>query len=524
MSKISEIDSSVYTGVLTATLPDLPDLRFNSNIPDLKVAMDAIQECLELKLPGSDSPLGSAARKESDISSAVANVIDTYNGLKKCPEHVCYFETLEKLADNLGDSVSNIFTTLTSGIKPDVEELKKQIYATADENIAKSNKQLKTANGIKIEYNITDFDQIFKEFGGRDELTEMIEAEFGFKPALLLSSIRMMLASKAVRINRLDLDHDAWFEGISQNGLSDDENVDLLKELLTDPSSAARFVNDQIKLINEPEGYARFYNALIFAVAPLADTFAKVSTIAFNISPVAAETLANNVNKVRNIFALLAYVGLIIEDDLKKNRTLIMDYNLLYEGTIDTYRDKVGSFDMVSKFLKVRYINANREIPPSGIRVDRVINEVKDIENEFNTSEIAETLQAVSIRRNALRTAAIAVFTNYLAETPEGRLPNGVTADKFVASKDLTIRKFAGKIDVNSIESDNVEDVIYNFIIEVWYSNTPVEFAYKLGINEVLTQMSISPELSADACDIIDTSIGATILSDFILKNLMRTK
>lgn len=523
--KFSEIDSGIYQPVLTATLEDLPELRFNSNIPDLKVAMDSIQECLEIRLPGSELPINSDARKASNNESIVADTVRIYNALKKCPEHECYFNVLEKLADELGNSVNNVFTTLTSGVKPDVDNLKTEIYNTAEEIVNKNNKKIKTNNGIKIDYRITDFDSLFAEYDGREELKEMIESEFGYAPSPIISSIRMLLAHKAIRVSKVELDDETWKEGCARLDVKgNEEDIFFIKKLLTSPFDAASFVTNTVKLTNEDEGYAKFYDAMTTNVRNLMNVFTQVSSIVLNINPVTESTLSENIKKVRNIFALLTYVGFIVEEDLKKNRTLIMSYDLLYEGFVDKYKDAVGSFETVSKYLKVRYINSGRTIPPSGIRIDRVIEDVKDIETEFNTNEIAENIQAVSIRRNALRSAAIEVFTNYLANTPESRLPKGVPADKFVNSKNLTIRKYAGKIEVNSIESDNVEDVVYNFIVDIWYSNTPVEFAYKLGIAEVLSQMSISPELNNNACDIIDASIGSTIISDFILKNLVVDK
>ena len=125
MSKICEIDSSVYRVILAELLNDLPDFRFSNKIPDLSAAITGIKDCLEITLPGTNGKLSDEDRQAFIINE----VINTYNSLKKCPEHQCYFNVLDRLADNLGANINNIFTTLATGVKPEVDNLKEQIEA-----------------------------------------------------------------------------------------------------------------------------------------------------------------------------------------------------------------------------------------------------------------------------------------------------------------------------------------------------------------------------------------------------------
>jgi hypothetical protein len=69
---------------------------------------------------------------------------------------------------------------------------------------------------------------------------------------------------------------------------------------------------------------------------------------------------------------------------------------------------------------------------------------------------------------------------------------------------------------------NNLENVLYDFIIDVWYQNTPVATAHKLFGEEAVKQLEIKPELSAQDADLIDITVFASLAAQFIADNFIK--
>ena len=519
MSKICEIDSSVYRVILAELLNDLPDFRFSNKIPDLSAAITGIKDCLEITLPGTNGKLSDEDRQAFIINE----VINTYNSLKKCPEHQCYFNVLDRLADNLGANINNIFTTLATGVKPEVDNLKEQIEALTAQLVSQKAGVIDLNGDIKADYEMTDFKTLYEIFGGADELSDAVKEVFGFKPALTVSSLQILISNDAIRVTNLKLDksvNDEIFDRLSVDTSFDSGDISRIVSAMCDDLSIRQLTNELVGGLIRGGSYAESYKVIRNALEKYSPIVDALSSLALNVSDIVAERIHANLEKVKNVLLLAGFGLMVMEDNLKHFKILVLSNDLVFADLMEDFKDAKGTPELISKYLKVFYFSKNVAIPSMGVKLDAIVKALPEIEELYTVDATADKLNAERTRRDAMRNAIINVLYNYLLSTPEDKLPKGRNAKAFADDKKLTIRHYAGKIDVSNSDS-NLESVLYDFILEIWFKNTPVELAHQLIGKEVIKQLELNPDMSDKTCDLIDTSIGSIIISDFIVTNLL---
>ena len=288
MSKICEIDSSVYRVILAELLNDLPDFRFSNKIPDLSAAITGIKDCLEITLPGTNGKLSDEDRQAFIINE----VINTYNSLKKCPEHQCYFNVLDRLADNLGANINNIFTTLATGVKPEVDNLKEQIEALTAQLVSQKAGVIDLNGDIKADYEMTDFKTLYEIFGGADELSDAVKEVFGFKPALTVSSLQILISNDAIRVTNLKLDESVdkeIYDRLSVDTSFDSEDISRIVSAMCDDLSIRQLTNELVGGLIRGGSYAESYKVIRNALEKYSPIVDALSSLALNVSDIVAE-------------------------------------------------------------------------------------------------------------------------------------------------------------------------------------------------------------------------------------------
>lgn len=115
-----------------------------------------------------------------------------------------------------------------------------------------------------------------------------------------------------------------------------------------------------------------------------------------------------------------------------------------------------------------------------------------------------------------------AVLYDYLANTDPRKLPKGVDGKQFAKENAGVIKAFANKLEATS--DRNLQNSLYEFVINIWHRNTPVATAHKLFGEEVVKQLSLKPSLESMDVKMIDTSVAVAIATDYLVNRLCVVK
>ena len=95
-------------------------------------------------------------------------------------------------------------------------------------------------------------------------------------------------------------------------------------------------------------------------------------------------------------------------------------------------------------------------------------------------------------------------------------------AEEFLKMHAIDVKKAVQRIDTTS--DDNLENVLYHFVINLWHKGTPVESAHRLFGEEVIKQLNVNGDIADKDADLIDVSVAAAIAADFLVNNLLIIK
>ena len=183
------------------------------------------------------------------------------------------------------------------------------------------------------------------------------------------------------------------------------------------------------------------------------------------------------------------------------------------------FEEQGGTRELLSKYVRINYLASDRPIPARGIRMDDVIADKTRVEERFEADAAALNLRMATERHTATVRAIEEVLTDYLLNVDEVRRPEGLTADQFEKMHRADVRKAC--LNLTTTGDNNLENSLYDFVIGLWYANTPVAAAHKLFGEEVVAQLSINPELDSNTATIIDASVAAAIAAQFLVDNVL---
>lgn len=513
-------DSRVHIAHLTSDIANLPDITFNFNVTDMQI-VNNIADALEIKLDMSN------LTKEQAASTIVEQVLTCYQKMKTDPEYGPYFAKLDSIASRLGENIASVFTTLKQNVRPDMESLKEQIMNQATVIAEKENRGI-FLNPVNSEpavtFEVLDWDKLFAPFGGTQEIIEDVKQRFDLPGigSLSFNEIHNALYSNALKIERIKLADETFYDIVkraSENTNSEFDFTNVLK-LIVEPYHYGELLHSILAGLNLGKDISPFISKFITEVSGTFEAVRILKSTPLDVSDDVLEKLHTNIEKVNNLFVLAAYQLIMVR--MNRSNALILSESYVNGDKMPEYESQGGNIAELAKHMQVSFLSKQIPVPSTGITTDQVISYRDDTKTKYDELMKSYLLKADSLKQMTIARAAKDVLYSYLESTDSSRLPEGMYIDSFVRAHKPMIQTAINKLNAN--EDGNLENVLYDFLLDLWYNNTPVQLAHQLFGKEVMRHLEISQELTDDTLALIDAGVGATLAANFIMKELMTVK
>lgn len=239
----------------------------------------------------------------------------------------------------------------------------------------------------------------------------------------------------------------------------------------------------------------------------------------FSFSEDTIKTLNNNKQQLMDICDMAEY-GLIITREQFKN-TLVLSPSLLNEDGLTSFKSAGGTIADIAYHLRINYhinnplVDEEMKFPFMGIGSEVILNQRSSINSAIARDNANIQASSKVLKNKAMRTAYRYVLTGYFNQIPETRLPEGVSKEWFVSQKKGYIEHSINGFDVNS---DNIEDSLYKFIMGLWYEGTFVNIVYGYLGKEAkkLMQTKEGEGVSDQEITELNTRVVAILVTDYI--------
>lgn len=494
----------VFGTMLAQTIENLPKIEFNPAVSDLDTVAAIIADGVELRFESSDTtcPL----RKDK----IVAQCMDTYAKLQNNPNYHQYFNKLDGFAESLADKVNNVFNLLQTTVQPEVISMRDEIMQLANANNDNANLR---EDGVSLK--LVELDKYYAPISGRDNAVREINTLLRVPQETINVPNRVVLndIGNMIRLDALELDEETKADIIKR--VTDEAKIDsslvlATYDIITNPYAFGKMVHETIyKAANSNENYISLQNCVSYIIhyAPIVLAFRNTK---FNLSDQVHELLIKNIEVAGTAFLAIGYAIAILEDSWK-------DAILIAPDTIVKQVTGVDE-QLIKKYTFVNFIAKKLPFPSTGVSMEEIRNTEVAIRSEYDTLLKHVASKEDTERKYALYKATVSVLTNRLNETHENLLPEGMNLEEFVRVKKPLVERTANMLNTNI--DNNLENVLYTFVIDAWYPNSIISAAHSLFSAEIIKHLNISPEVDDSTIAIIDVTVATKLIIRF-LTNLL---
>lgn len=503
MPSIVDLTSSVNL----FEIEDIPNVKFKKNIAALSNVFYGINDCVDMR----------STHDDITTENVIAQVTDRYNDLKQCPEYRAYFAQLDQFANNIGTNILNTFNILSGSIKPEVDALAERIVATADEHLSSREVVLPNMEVRPFEETI-DWDALFEDFGGVSQVLVAFEEYFNMKPSGSVTDIRVIAGGRDFDKETLDISTDVIKQAFKSKDIGEDDAVvEHFCEMVRSHWGARTIIEPVIASVLRRNDIRSAIESIreVLSFKKFVDT---VLSFNYDVIDSVAERIEESAKVILKALYFVLYIAVIIRKTAKDEK-IILFTPFVNPDVLPDFEEQGGTRELLAKYVRVNYLARDREIPSRGIRMGDVIADKARVEERFESDAAALNLRIATERHGATVRAIEEVLTAYLLNIDEARRPEGISADQFEKMHRADVRKAC--LNLTTTGDNNLENSLYDFIIGLWYANTPVAAAHKLFGEEVVAQLSINPELDADMTAVIDASVAASIAARFLVDNVL---
>ena len=503
MSSITELTSD-------ANLFDpeaLPNVKFKKNIAALSNVFYGINDCVDLR----------SMFDEITPDNVVYQVTNRYNQLKACPEHRVYFAQLDQFANNIGVNILNTFNILSNSIKPEVDALVERINKLANAHL-ESREVVQPDMKVRAYDMDFDWDGLFEEFGGASQILVAFEEYFNMKPAGTMTDVRVIAGGRDFDKETIDVPTDVIKQAFVKNDLGEkpefiDDFCEMVRTSWGVRQLTGRVMNallrrnhigDTLQAIKETARYKKMIDTVL--------------SFNYDVIDSVAERIEESAKILLKALYFVMYIAVILRKNAQDDKVIVIG-PYVNPDVLPEFEEQGGTRELLSKYVRINYLASDRPIPARGIRMDDVIADKARVEERFEADAAALNLRMATERHTATVRAIEEVLTDYLLNVDEVRRPEGLTADQFEKMHRADVRKAC--LNLTTTGDNNLENSLYDFVIGLWYANTPVAAAHKLFGEEVVAQLSINPELDSNTATIIDASVAAAIAAQFLVDNVL---
>ena len=385
-------------------------------------------------------------------------------------------------ANMLGNKLNTLYSILSTELYDETNDLQKQIVETRDDYIKKNGHEaiITEDNGndsnIELKANIIDWKEI-NTLGTTDEImntSKQMGNLHNSNNLLTITNSRMTIKNWKSEIVNIDIP-----EEVKSNV------VDTIKSRVPENISKEQILSvlTNLTINNNYKGLLNKLNTAMYAAQPgkdipmLLDTFKTYSPIlrAFqkgdiNISNRDTDNIKENATNVFNILQCVALYTMSCRKLFQSTEVLILAEDIINDDVLQTFKLKNGKEEDIVKHIRMKYKKYNQPIPNMGVRSDEIIKFKDNVFKEYNSYCLAVKSKSQEIKNHATLYAYKQVLTNYLKNVDENKIPSYLTRDSFVNFNIRHINKSATHLHSSN---SSIEDCLYNFLLDTWYSNTP---------------------------------------------------
>ena len=524
MSDITSLQSSIYSPMLVDELNTLPELFFNDAATEIGAAVNTIGESIELRMALTNLDTENKARVIAE------QVLNAYDGLKQCPEHRACFLPLSKLSSQIGAEITNVFTILRNNVRPEVDMLLEAINQKMQEYVTDENKEIAINPEAKTntaQMLVLDWDQMFSTFGGEEILADTYKDLTKLDGTRGIVDLRELLAMGVLTQNPIQLVDSAAQEvqgrildALKSSDVETQEAVKAVYNLITDPYDYSALVAHTLGELVRSNDYASAVTKIKDSLFYLRGVLQVYKVTPQNLSDTVNAQFVNNIQNVENLLYMMGYALVILRDHYKD--ALIIDYKLLNGDQFQAYEENGGSMDDVVKFIHTLYEKPGIPIPMDGIDADKVKSVKNEVDEKYDSLLSSYTLQAASIKYNATVKAARDILNLYIQDTDESRLPEGVSAESFWRMKRPLVNNILNRYDTD--EDSNLEVLLYDFVISMWYDGTMVRTVHEMFGREVIKQLEASQDIDNETVALMDATVASSVVAQFLMNSICCVK
>ena len=508
-------DINAFSAALGAEITTLPDICFKKDIPGFTEAVNCIGEAMEIRLPVQNLPADEEGRQ------IVAQTAKTLDELTRCPEHTQCFSVLDNLSNSLITKVSNIFNTLKYTVKPEVDSLNESITSVTTTKLEAANLHIvadpTNADGL-IEPEDYDWGNTFLS----DDA--VIAAIGGIVPDLRvqMSSLHA-LANNETRLHVTDLKFDQatvddicrrWEERLSSldNGVKAAE----IYQLISDDYLFQGWYWPVIRDAANGSDFASLLRTINNLLRDYGDAIDALRSVPLDVSAEMQSKILDNLDTARNFMVELCFIKLALREYYRNALVLPCGCINPDQGAEATAANLTRAD--IAKYIQLYHTNPGIAIPNSGITIDQIAAAKDSTATKFDELQSTRLLQANSLKLTYMIQAAREVLSDYLRSTDVSRLPTDMTIDVFVKIKTPLIQTLTNRL--NTSADNNLDSLLYEFVIAVHYPDTMVATAHRMLGYEIIQQLKVNPDISNENLAMVDVSVAARLIASFLMTEL----
>ncbi|MEE3400110.1 MAG: hypothetical protein VZR64_11615, partial [Eubacterium sp.] len=170
--KFEEVDSGVYSEMLSSDIEQLEDTEVKTSDPQLKTALEVIINTTFRNLKLSDNDLRRIDDPHKRAAFIVQRVADAYTRTKKNTNLQPCFAIVNATTDAIGGHISSTFSTLSGEVAREADAVEKKIDDKTEKTVQDANSTEDTLGKGKDQKKLAlkrvKWDALLNRFGGTE--------------------------------------------------------------------------------------------------------------------------------------------------------------------------------------------------------------------------------------------------------------------------------------------------------------------------------------------------------------------
>ena len=519
MADITKIDTTVNELMLKDQIAQLPELNFRSNIVDIASAVDILANGVSMEFNEDDltnEPVEGEAAEEM-----VKKTLAAYQKLKSNDDYESCFVTLNKLANKLGANLITTFNALQYKVKPTVDELKASLDGKIETIIETKKLQHKVRPLAEpnTNFKVMQWDTYLNKFGGTEELSSMFKDMCHIPPTYFMSDIDYALSMDGKFIGEsLELDADAKADIERRLTASLPQNKDEVREVMNLAFDAFEYNSLVFHAFKDPLAHNEF-SKLTQMCTTVIDRYQNVLNVfrktPLDVTTPVLESIHARLDAVDQVLKLAGYTLLVLRNQYRDN--LVMSDEEVNGDEVANFEKDGGTMLDVAKHIAV-----TQEIPASGVATAKILEMKTQIAERYAEMSHQYITDAGMIKEQVTKDAARQVLKSYLEGVSPDDLPEDTPIDEFIEANENKIDEAVDNLNVNG--DFHVENMLYDFVMQLWYRNSSVQKAHQLFGRETVKMFNLSKELSSKDLQTIDSTVANSLAANFIASKILEVK